>query len=140
MNVYLKRFNVSITIHNPNSISSPPLEVLRWVDLPWEVRKKWGWYFNYRAALAQVQNPKSCIVRHEWKTDAKPIDLILLKKKEIAAAKGQVTKIENLLKQAVDTWDKLFPIEEDTRYQKCIDKYNRKKEKLSKLQNELEQL
>ena len=140
MSVYLRKYCVSLIIHQENSLSAKPKQVLRWVDLPWDVRKKWDWYFTYRAALAQVQNPKSKVVRHDWTVDPTPEDVILLKKKEISAAKGQVTKIENLLNKARKHWNKLFPIEEDILYQRSIAKYNVKMQNLIELEIELKKL
>jgi hypothetical protein len=50
-----KLYWVIISARNTNSGQS---KLLRWVDLPWEVRSKWDWYFRYRAALVQVQHPR----------------------------------------------------------------------------------
>lgn len=140
MSVYRKNYCVSIVVHNPKSRSLPPVQVLSWQNLPWEVRIKWDWYFSYRAALAQVENPRSKVVRRDWSVDAKPIDLLRLKQKELSAAKGQVTKIENLLQKAKDNWNKLFPIEDDLLYKKALIKHQTKLSNYNELLKEVDAL
>ncbi|MCT4256586.1 hypothetical protein HZP34_17760 [Elizabethkingia anophelis] len=64
-------------------------------EVPWAVRSKWNWYFKYRAALAQVQNPK-CLVDFKWgnkEPDKKTLSEFT--KDAITGKKRMITKLQN---------------------------------------------
>ncbi len=103
------------------------LEFYKWDNLRFDLRLKYDWYFKYRAALAQVKNPK-LYVEFRWGSEpAQGKTLEQLLQNKLRAKKGQVTKFQNILSKAVKEWNSLFPIEDDPIYQKCLQKLNRLK-------------
>lgn len=58
---------------------------------------RWQWYFDYRAALAKVKNPKARVTVSQGKKIKPVYDLELIKQKKISMAKGQITKLRNKL-------------------------------------------
>lgn len=140
MSVYAQKYYYSITVYYRYPGGTVLFHKV-WEDMPWAVRTKWNWYFRYRAALAQVQNPKSTVEVREWSLKIKDIeDLIEIQKKSVSSAKGQVTKIENLLEKAEKHWNKIFPISEDILYKKAKEKLAKKQHDLSVELLELRQL
>ena len=110
---------------------------LFWDGLPFFVRIKYDWYFRYRAALLQVQNPKLEVVVF-WGNEpavGKPLSDILRNK--IIRKKGKITEYENKLRLAAKHWNSLFPIEEDDTYIKYCQKLERLKAELTEIQQEL---
>ena len=55
-----RAFWVTIKVYGGKYPTDQILEIYSWKG-PWHVRKKWNWYFKYRAALFQVQNPKNLV-------------------------------------------------------------------------------
>lgn len=104
---------------------------LSYRDLPFFVRMKYDWYFNYRAALLQVKYPRAYVridVVRATPNTKRQIDVL---KQRVSAAQGQVTKIENLLTKARDHWNSLFPIEDDHLYKRAMSKLAQKQELLT---------
>lgn len=85
---------------------------------------KWKWYFDYRAALYKVQHPRHHVQYMTGSYYVVPEKQELLKRvtDKITAAKRMITKYDNALSQAISTWDRLFPIEEEAFYRKGIAK------------------
>ena len=111
-----------------------------WKDLPWFIMCKYKWYFDYRAALLKVNYPKFK-VDHTWgKYEKKGKSRMEHLKTKYAAAKGQVTKMENQIAKAEKNWNKLFPIEDNPGYQKYLVKLSDKKKQLTAIQNDIENL
>lgn len=107
------------------------------IDLPFEVICKWKWYFEYRAALYKVNNPKHVVELTTGSYDFVPtIDQEKKRLRDkIAGKKATITKYENLLKKAIETWNQLFPIEEDPLYKKCVLKIEKLKCELKEIIN-----
>jgi hypothetical protein len=109
-------------------------EVLSW-KLPWRLRLKYDWYFKYRAALMQVQNPKK-IVTVTW---GNYVDISDEEKEKVSlhnrigAKKRKITEFQNKVKIVEKEWDELFPISDNVIYRKVIKKIDRKKEELKEL-------
>ena len=100
---------------------------------------KWSWYFEYRAALIKVVNP-----RFKVDLDIKGYDYVEPKQEKekkmrdkIKGKKATITKFENILKKAKDEWNYLFPIEDDEHYIKAVDKLERLKCELRNLEKEI---
>ena len=109
------------------------VEFLHWSGLKWKLRLKWDWYFNYRAALAQVQHPKYG-VEYTWgHKPAKGKSLDEIRKVKIISKKAQISKYENLLLKAKQNWNQLFPIEDDEMYRRAVAKVDRLKCELETL-------
>jgi len=102
-----------------------------WGKLPWSTRLKFNWYFRYRAALLQVQYPK-LEVELSW-GNLPVTDVNLLHKRwndRVRAKRSKITEIKNKLNAARNTWDLIFPIEDDPFYIKCLEKLSKKEDEL----------
>lgn len=116
------------------------IEKLSWTGLPWNTRLKFDWYFKYRAALLQVKYPRFDVeitwgnVPSEGKSRAQLLE------NHISSKKGQLTKKENLLKAFINSWDSLFPYQEEVLYQKAVAKIETLRFELKELEIELSQL
>lgn len=96
---------------------------ISWTDLPFALRMKYDWYFTYRAALAQVHNPKYTI-QFNWGSEAasgRSLQRILEVK--ISSKKGLITKwVAKLeyhsatLRTFVFNYCSIFDIEQNSRY------------------------
>jgi len=105
----------------------------KWENLPWNTRTKFDWYFKYRAALAQVNNPRAEVEFRWGHEPATGNTLEIAYKNKLKGKRATITKFENAIKEAESTWDQLFPITDDIRY---INK-KRKLERLHMEYNEL---
>ena len=111
-----------------------------WKDLPWSLMCKYKWYFEYRAALLKVNYPKYK-VDHTWgKYEKKGKSRMQHFNTKYAAAKGQVTKLENQIAKAELSWNKLFPIKDDPIYNKYLKKLSDKKSELLAIEKDIENL
>jgi hypothetical protein len=108
-----------------------PIEFFKWDGLSFELRKKYDWYFKYRAALLQVKYPRFEIILN-WGHEFNKLPQAQLNNK-IQAKKGQITRYKNLLNDAKRNWNSLFPIEEDIDYNRCLDKIKKIEIELKKL-------
>jgi len=127
-------FWVAIVIEE--RLGGPRIGFLKWENLTWDVRNKWGWYFKYRAALAQVQNPRA-YVDMRWGITPKPkSDLIDLQNK-IRAKKAKITEISNKMEVVRSNWREMFPVTEHPKYQAAAAKLERLKQELESLNTQL---
>jgi hypothetical protein len=116
--------------------------VLYWEKLPFHVRTKWTWYFEYRAALAKVQNPKGYIEfrwgKHE-EIELSPAQEI---SKQLVSAKRTLTKYKNKLAAFEADWKKhsLYPPEVHPKYKPALEKIRRLEEKKEAIENSLKRL
>jgi hypothetical protein len=101
------------------------VEFLFWSGLRWELRIKYNWYFQYRAALLQVKYPKFEINSYWGNEPAKGKTLEEIRENKIRAKKSKITEYKNKLKKAELNWSSLFPIEEDIDYKKAVEKIKR---------------
>jgi len=106
------------------------IEFFLWSGMKWNIRIKYDWYFNYRAALLQVKYPKYKILTSMGNEPASFKTLLEIKNSKIIRKKAKITELKNKLKKAIDKWDCLFPIEEDIFYQQAV-------KKIAKLEFEL---
>ena len=118
---------VKMTLPNRDIIS------LSWEDLPFPIRMKYDWYFKYRAALLQVENPRADIQIFSWKSHAQGRSEKNILAGRIRAKKAKITEYRNKLAKAEKAWTDLFPITEDPLYIKALAKVKR-------LESEYEQL
>lgn len=99
---------------------------LKWENMPYSMRIKWDWYFQYRLALIRVEHPKWQVVEIHF--DSKELvperDLNEYQlKARISALKAQVTKAQNQFDTIMSNfetlkanWHEMFPIEEHPKY------------------------
>ncbi len=112
-------------------------------DLRPDLFFKWQWYFEYRAALYKINNPK-----HNVRIDTGSYDYTPPKeerlnklKRKIPAKKRSIGKIERNMIRAKNDWTDLFQKIEDTgRWKKVEAMLKRYKEELREMENELELL
>ena len=109
-----------------------------WDNMPFEMVNKWNWYFNYRAALLQVQYPKFKVELTSGSAIAESKSIIAERyaKNQIRAKKAKITEMENKMKLARENWNDLFPIYDYPLYQKAVEKLNRLRFELIELENE----
>jgi hypothetical protein len=96
-----------------------------WSDMKWQLRVRYQWYFNYRAALLQVKYPRYIVEVISGNEPAKGKALEQIKEDKRRAKKAKITQYKNKLQKARQNWTSLFPIEEDELYQKAVQKINR---------------
>lgn len=113
------------------------VEFLKWEDYSFEQFSRWKWYFKYRAALLQVQYPKYHVESSWGKKESEGRTKEDILKSRIRSKKAKITEFTRKLNKAVETWDQLFPIENDLMYKKAVGKLDRLKMELLELQNEL---
>ena len=91
------------------------LESMSWFDMPFSIYYKYNWYFDYRAALLKVKYPKLeiKITAGVQKELSKQLPEYHFNKNKIVSAKRKITEFTNKLKAFSESYNKLFPIEED---------------------------
>ena len=109
-------------------------------DMTYAFFMKWKWYFEYRAALLKVKNPKTpvelYITSYEYEL---PRDIYEKRLKSIIKSrKGSLTTFNRKLDSAKKNWNSLFPIENDPNYCKVIQKQQRLEKELKMAQEKLE--
>ena len=122
------------------------LKYLRWEGYRLEWLTKWKWYFDYRAALLKVENPKYDVVCNwgkfetEVKEDQKVVTIRKLKK-DIVTAKRMKTKYFNAIeKYKLEQEKVLIPDWENIAYKKALDKLDFYTSKLKELQDKINEL
>ncbi|MFN3803234.1 hypothetical protein [Belliella pelovolcani] len=123
------------------------LQLHRWDEMRFETRNKWGWYFIYRAALAQVQHPKAHVdftwgnIQALGKTKTQLLsNKITARKRKITEYKNKLSKFEEEFEIYKSAYIKIFPIEEETEYQMYINSIALAQSKIKRLETELTQL
>lgn len=121
-------FKIEVFYLNPRR----RIEVKVWDDMLWNVRIKWDWYFKYRAALYQVQNPKA-VIEVTWgnypASNKRSIEQIC--KNKLIAKKRKLSTYINKLETYKSSWNSLFEIDQDPIYNQAC-------KKIEKIKNELE--
>ena len=120
------------------------IKAIVWKDLPFHIRTKYNWYFEYRAALLKVQNPKYNIStsfgKYEPET-ASGIEKVLKKKTNLLTArKRKITQTRNKIAQAKENWNEIFEIESSPLYLKACNKLNRLVKERDELETEIQKL
>lgn len=100
-----------------------------WGNMTLDQRLKWGWYFRYRAARYQVENPRSD-VDFMWGSTPKENREEINHINKLRSKKAKITEFTNKLAKARDSWTGLFPIEQDSLYQQAAAKVERLKAEL----------
>ena len=120
-----------------NKPGGDSIEFLKWDKLTMELRKKYDWYFKYRAALLQVKYPKY-EVEQRWGTYPKFSDEELKqieRKNKIAGYKRMITKITNAINKTRAEWNDIFPLEDHPSYIKAVNKLKDYECKLKNIDN-----
>lgn len=93
-------------------------------DLPANVYFKWEWFFRYRAALYQIETPKipigfKCAPYTIGRTRE---EVLKIKHNRMIADKRMITKLDNELKNVIENWSELWPIDQHPKWGKTIEK------------------
>lgn len=93
-------------------------------DIKMDFFLKWEWFFRYRAALYQVQNPKKYVMYESGSYDyALPDSKLYDKvKNSYFGAKRTLSKIKNQLDEIRKKYTEMFPIEEHPAWAKNMKK------------------
>lgn len=96
-------------------------------DMKPQFFEKWKWYFEYRAALYKVQNPR-LDVHYEYGAYeyTLPEDDYRQKLKNLERKrKAQLTEFTCKLENIRKNWNELFPLEDHPQYKKIQEKLQR---------------
>jgi hypothetical protein len=102
--VYEKLYFVVIKVYFGKNQNSSIKKVIRWDNLPFFVRSKWDWYFEYRKALEIVANPRSCIQMFSG-SEPIPMSEEEIKKRKVTTIKAKLTKYNNLFNETCNVID-----------------------------------
>lgn len=93
-------------------------------DMTIEFYFRWKWFFEYRAALLKMKNPRAIVTYEQGAYDyVLPEDELRTKlENKIRAAKGKITEFESKLKFAQENWNELFPIQHHPDWTKIVQK------------------
>jgi hypothetical protein len=135
------RFGCKILLHRKDHRTSSPEVAFFYTGLRWELRLKYSWFFRYRAALLQVQNPKRYVevnyfqYKHEGAEEARLRRL----KNKLRAAKSKHTqwnkKLNLYLRHSMSMWP-----ESDPMFQKAEKRVQEKKELIECLEDEIKSI
>lgn len=115
--------------------------MIKWTDMPFDIYHRWMWYFRYRAALYQVQEPKAYITTMYGvqKDNVKKTTADKFLKNKIVKAKANISRFENKLTRFRNSYSELFPIEEHETFIELNIRIDGYKTRLSLLQKELKE-
>lgn len=94
----LKLYWVSIRVDDSKGRAHGAIEYIVWKELTFAVLCKWRWYFDYRAALFKVQNPRSEVILTTGQSDPNQKTIREFLKDKISGKKRMITKISNQIK------------------------------------------
>lgn len=137
-----KRYGCKIILHRQAFQGSEGKLMHYWTGLPFKTYMKFQWYFQYRAALIKVQNPRLfveiCPFQYDHVLKVDEIRKRLTDRQR--SAKAKVTEFTNKIELAKRHWNQLFPIEEDDLYKRAMTKLELKKNEVTELQNQIDAL
>jgi hypothetical protein len=123
------------------------VDFLSWSGLKWELRLKYNWYFNYRAALLQVKYPKFQVQTTWGNEPATGKTLEEIRKSKISSKKATITKAKNNLAGYLAEFEhykksyiEIFPIEDQLKYKEFLQNIALLKDKVNRLEFELRTL
>lgn len=118
---------------------SEVIKTIIWDGLPFPLRTKWDWYFKYRAALEQVNNPRSHVHFTWGNTPAEGKPLTQQLKDRLTSRKALVTKTENAIRKYENANQKLLIWEKETdeMYQKALEKLSNYRDEMHEAEQEL---
>lgn len=122
------------------------VEYMEWVNLPFDVRLKWDWYFRYRAALLQVKYPKM-LVDIAWGNTSNEHSAEVAARNKLVSLKRKLTKklnAYNLYLQEFEDYKNnyslIFPIENEMKYKEYLHNIDRCDAVIESLKLEYSQL
>lgn len=111
-------------------------------EISTDMMSKWRWYFKYRCARFQYENPTYYVEMFVNFYDYIPEKNVVAKrmKGRITAKKAKVTEINNKWDKFKREWNSLFPIESDSKYQATVDKIYKLNFELKSMEMEYSEL
>ncbi len=111
-------------------------------DMTFDFFMKWKWFFEYRAALLRVKEPRAYIeYSHGSYEYIIPKEIYRVKLENmIRAAKSQRTQVSRAIRDARNNWNEMFPIEEHPKWGKTLAKLQYYEKRLNDLLEEQNQL
>ena len=139
--IYVKTYCIRILVYTERGPLRKLVEEIKWLNMPFEVFRKWKWYFKYREALLIVKYPRHYIQVDEWKMKPSGMTAIEMErnriKREMATCRRMITKISNLIEQYKYEQSALLIQDfENENYLKMISKVSEYKLKLKTLEKE----
>lgn len=117
-----KLYGASVVVHKGEYPSSDIIHAVRWEGFKLKQFIKWEWYFRYRAALFQVENPRSLVLYNKYHHELTEKAAEEIRREKASRLQAKITKWQNKLNKAVAGWSELFPIEDEPVYQKFVAK------------------
>lgn len=107
-------------------------------DMDVDFFMRWKWFFEYRAALLRVQNPRAFVeLTHGSYVYVFPEDEYKEKVNNLLlAAKRNLTKFKRQIDEARNNWNEFFPIEDHPKWKKVQDKLQYYEERVKNLSDE----
>lgn len=108
---------------------------LKVLDFPMWICKKWSWYIDYCVAKAKVRFPRHYISHRVYGYRLNESDEETTKKRHISAAKAQISKVLNIMKEreAQISRELFNDLDSDPIIQACRLKLEEKRMKLERL-------
>ncbi len=131
-----KEFRFFVKIRKHSSGKSVLANVVYYkTDMTFEFFMKWKWYFEYRAALLRVKEPRAYVEYiHGNYEYILPEDIYRAKLKNlIRAAKSERTQVRRAIANAKRNWSEMFPIEEHPKWGATIAKLEYYQKRLNDL-------
>lgn len=137
-----KRYGCKIILHRQTFQGAEGKLMHFWKDLPFKTYMKFQWYFQYRAALIKVQNPKLFVEICPFQYDYVPSKVQQLKRLQdkLKSAKAKRTEWANKVERYKAEWNRLFPVEEDPIYQAAMIKINEKEQSIIDFETQINAL
>lgn len=136
-----KEFRFFVKIRKDSNHVAALAKVLYYkTDMTFEFFMKWKWYFEYRAALLRVKEPRAFVEYiHGSYEYVLPEDKYRIKLKNlIRAAKSERTQVRRAIENAKRNWSEMFPIEEHPKWGATIAKLEYYEKRLTDLLQEQE--
>ena len=103
---------------------------------------RWQWFFDYRAALVKVKNPRKTVYcekgtyqyvlpENDYREKLRSLEI---------KRKAQLTQFNNKLKALKANWKELFPLEDHPEYKRILEKQNKLQQDYDIIQLKKEEL
>lgn len=134
-------YHVFIRAHADRLRKQNTVEQIEYTNVRYDQLIRWSWFFEYRSALLKIKYPKSIVIMHLIRYNTKKTVEIDWQRK-ISNAKGQVTKVQNVVNKMQKKYDDdLFCSQTMTiqeyypRWDELIAKLQKKKDELKAVIN-----
>ena len=113
----------------------------QWKDMPFTIYERWFWYFKYREALHQVENPREVILRdYGMQKEHSKFCELKFKQNRLTAAKRKLSETKNKLEKYKASYNLLFPIEESEFYIEGMRRISNIENRIINLKNQIDAL